>query len=106
MSTKEAPANGPGDVMAMRRVLNDSIAGAAERLDDDRAFFEFLCECGDSDCKGVVELTVAQYRVARFWPVVAHSSVAVQSSQQGGLAALASFVACGVGSRSLQRLRR
>ena len=71
-STKEAPAVGRGEVEAMRRVLNDSIAEAAERFDDERALFGFYCECGDLICKEVVELTVAQYRAGRRRGVLAH----------------------------------
>ena len=71
MSTKEAPANGRGEEEALRRMRNDLIAKGAEAFDTEDSC-EFLCECGDGNCKEVVELTVAQYRCARFWPVVAH----------------------------------
>ncbi len=72
MSTKEASAIGQGEVEAMRRVLNDSIAEAAERFDEEGALFEFFCECGDLSCKEVVALTVAQYRANRSGRVLAH----------------------------------
>jgi len=78
MSTTEVTANGRGEVAAMRRLLNDSIAEVAERFDDEgeEIFFDFHCECEDLSCTRVVEFTVVQYRCARFWPVVAHGSVA------------------------------
>jgi hypothetical protein len=62
----------------MRRLLNDSIAKVAERFDDEgeEIFFDFHCECEDSSCTRLVELTLVQYRCARFWPVVAHRAVA------------------------------
>jgi hypothetical protein len=75
MEIKEAPANGRDEVAAMRRLMNDFIAKGAASLDrEETALLEFFCECGDSDCKRVVELTVAQYRCARFWPLVAHAT--------------------------------
>ena len=78
MSAAEVSANGRGEVAAMRRLLNDSIAGVAERFDDEgeEIFFDFQCECEDLSCTRVVGFTVVQYRCARFWPVVVHSSVA------------------------------
>jgi hypothetical protein len=57
-------------------MFNDSVAKGAEGFHDEELVFKFLCECGDLNCKGIVELTLAQYRVARSWPVVAHSTVA------------------------------
>lgn len=71
MSTKEAPAKALGEEEALRRMRNDLIAAAAEPSGG-KDSFEFLCECGDLNCRKVVELTVAQYRVARFWAIVAH----------------------------------
>ena len=73
MSTKEVPASERGNCVAARRLFNDSVAEGAQGFDSDESF-EFLCECGYSDCDEVVVLTVAQYRVARFWPIVAHGT--------------------------------
>lgn len=66
------------EVANTRRVMNDSIANGAERLDHDGngVDFEFFCECGNLRCDEKMRLTVAQYRCARFWPVVAHTSAA------------------------------
>jgi hypothetical protein len=75
MKIREAPTDGRDGVAAMRRLMNDFIAKSAASLDrEEAALLEFFCECGDSGCKGVVELTVAQYRCARFWSLVAHST--------------------------------
>jgi hypothetical protein len=73
VSAKEASAGARGEVAAVRRLLNDSVARAAE---SDGDLFSFHCECDDWSCRETVTLTLAQYRVARFWPVVAHSVVA------------------------------
>ena len=74
MSTEETPADGRGEVVADARLRNDLILDGAKSLGDEEDY-DFFCECGDSSCKEVVQLTVPQYRVARFWPVLAHSSV-------------------------------
>lgn len=73
MSTKEAPARALGEEEALRRMRNGLIAEDAEAFGSEDSF-EFLCECGDLNCREVVELTVAQYRVARFWTIVAHAT--------------------------------
>lgn len=64
MSTSEVPAFGFGHVVASRRLINDSIARGAQRINDE-APFEFLCECRDQACRRVEQLTAAQFRARR-----------------------------------------
>ncbi len=52
------------DVVAVRRLVNDHIAHAGERMDADQEteLYEFMCECGDLHCDGKVTLTPAEFR--------------------------------------------
>lgn len=73
MSTSQASPAGYGYAFGTRRLLNDSIAKSAERLDgSDGSSFGFLCECGDVGCKHLVHLTIEQYR-DRSGPLLAHA---------------------------------
>lgn len=71
------PASGnPGHAGAtsVRRLVNDEIARVAARLDgDDGSVFDFLCECGDLRCRGIVQLTLADYRASGPGSVVGHA---------------------------------
>jgi hypothetical protein len=57
----------------LRRFANDSIRDVAQRQERDAAsLYEFLCECGDLRCKGLVELSLADYDVRTPGSVLAH----------------------------------
>ena len=53
-------------------MVNGQIAETARRLDDGGGEFEFICECGDLNCRQFVAMTVAQYRDSQPGSVVAH----------------------------------
>ena len=58
------PNEQPGAAAAtsVRRLVNDEILNAATRLDPEgNSMFEFLCECGDLNCHGIVRMTLAEY---------------------------------------------
>lgn len=58
---------------SIRRIVNDSVAEVAERLDDEGgSVFEFICECGDLSCGGRVKMTLADYSTHEPGSVVAH----------------------------------
>jgi hypothetical protein len=59
--------------VAVRRLVNESIHDTAKRLDGsgDTAF-DFVCECGDLQCKRIVALSLAEYEQRRPGTVVAH----------------------------------
>lgn len=73
MSTSEVPAFGFSQVVATRRLINDSIANGAQRLNRESPF-EFLCECGDQACRRVVELSAVQFYSCRPGAIIAHES--------------------------------
>lgn len=57
----------------LRRFANDSIRDIAARQERDAsAVYEFLCECGDLRCRGLVELTLADYGARSPGSVIAH----------------------------------
>lgn len=60
---------------ALRRFANNSIRDMAERQRRDAsAVYEFLCECGDLRCQGLVELSLADYDRRPPGAVLAHAS--------------------------------
>jgi hypothetical protein len=61
-----------GSSFASRRFLNDAIRDTAARFDDPAAFFEFLCECGDSTCRQLVRMTLTAYSRATPGSVTGH----------------------------------
>ena len=58
--------------VSVRRLVNDEILVAATRFDDGSTLFEFLCECGQLKCRGLVKTTLADYRVSKPGSVVGH----------------------------------
>lgn len=59
--------------MSVRRFVNDEIAETAARFDaGDGSVFEFVCECGDLSCNGLVELTLSEYAASSPGSVVGH----------------------------------
>ena len=74
MNAKD-PANAPHGheaAVSIRRVVNDEILQVATPLDDGAAVFEFLCECGDLSCRGLVAMTLADYRATSPGSIVSH----------------------------------
>ena len=58
----------------LRRFANNSIRDVAVRSKRDASMiFEFLCECGDLRCKGLVELTLGEYDACSPGSVRAHA---------------------------------
>lgn len=76
MSTTAYPPSGEHGsdaAIVVRRFVNDEIAAAARKFDGgDRTVFEFMCECGDLDCRALIALTLAEYDVSAPGAVVAH----------------------------------
>jgi hypothetical protein len=65
-------ARGRDRAAYFRRLVNDEILDAATRFDDGSTVFEFLCECGDLDCRETVKMTLADYRATTPGSVVGH----------------------------------
>ena len=61
------------EAISVRRFVNDFIAERATTYHDaaERAF-EFVCECGDLACDGVVKMTLAEYRSAEPGSLITH----------------------------------
>jgi hypothetical protein len=76
MTTMRYPASESPDtstVVSLHRCANDEIAVAAARFDgNDGSKFEFVCECGELSCRGLVEMTLAAYRASAPGSVVGH----------------------------------
>ena len=51
---------------AFFRAVNEGIAEASERFEDDDA--EFLCECGDANCTHRIEVPLDEYENVRAHP--------------------------------------
>ena len=61
--------------LGLRRFANNSIRDvAARQARDTAAIYEFLCECGDLRCKGLVELTLTDFNALAPGRVLAHTS--------------------------------
>ena len=77
MSTTAHPPNGQfgsAGATSIRRVVNDEIALVASRMDgNDGSVFDFVCECGDLKCQGMVRMTLADYRMSTPGSVVGHA---------------------------------
>lgn len=59
----------------LRRFANNSIRDVAARhAPDASAVYEFLCECGDLRCRGLVELSLLDYDACSPGSVLAHAS--------------------------------
>lgn len=57
----------------IRRYVNDEIARMAPTFQASIGNgYEFLCECGDLTCRGIVEMTLAEYRKTKPGSVVGH----------------------------------
>ena len=61
-----------GSPLASRRFMNDAIRDAAARFDDADAYFDFLCECGDTSCRNLVKLTLSAYATSTPGSINAH----------------------------------
>jgi hypothetical protein len=61
-----------GDAAWGRRLVNDEILNLATRFEDGITLFEFVCECGDPQCVGLVKMTLAEYRATKPGSVVGH----------------------------------
>lgn len=59
--------------VSIRRLVNDEILKAATPLDDGAGVFEFICECGDLNCQGMVKMTLAEYWATTPGSVAGHS---------------------------------
>ena len=77
MTTTAYPGRGESGTAAatsVRRLVNDEIARVAARLDgDDGSVFDFLCECGDLRCRGIVQMTLSDYRASGAGSVIGHA---------------------------------
>jgi hypothetical protein len=62
----------PSPAARGRRLVNEEILNVATRFDDGITPFEFVCECGDPECVGLVKMTLAEYRATKPGSVVAH----------------------------------
>lgn len=59
----------------LRRFANNSIRDvAARQAREASAVYEFLCECGDLRCRGLVELSLLDYDGRSPGSVLAHAS--------------------------------
>ena len=59
----------------LRRFANNSIRDvAAKQQRDASSVYEFLCECGDLRCQGLVELSLVDYDRRAPGAVLAHLS--------------------------------
>jgi hypothetical protein len=59
--------------VGVRRFANEAIRDAAYVVaESPAATFQFLCECGDLRCDGLVTLTVAQFERSEPGSVLAH----------------------------------
>jgi hypothetical protein len=57
----------------VRRYVNEEVAAKAGGFDaNDGSQFEFVCECGDLLCHGLVELTLAEFRASAPGSVIGH----------------------------------
>lgn len=56
----------------LRRFVNDELARVASRFDWNGREYEFVCECGNLRCDGIVKLTLADFRATRPRSVVGH----------------------------------
>lgn len=57
----------------LRRFANNSIRDVAARSERRASTsFEFLCECGDLRCRGLVELSLAEFDTRSPGAVLAH----------------------------------
>jgi hypothetical protein len=64
-TTGYAPTDSSEPAIFVRRYVNDEIAEVASRFDaNDGSEFEFVCECGDLLCRGLVKMTLAEYRAS------------------------------------------
>ena len=73
-----APAHPPtvSSAVEARRLVNDSIRDIACRFDPDGGSrFDFLCECGDLQCRELVGLTLREYDVSAAGSVIGHPPV-------------------------------
>ncbi|HEY1514519.1 MAG TPA: hypothetical protein VGF66_12285 [Gaiellaceae bacterium] len=58
----------------LRRFANNSIRDVAVRREREAStVYEFLCECGDLRCRGLVELTLGDYSARPPGSVRAHT---------------------------------
>jgi hypothetical protein len=55
--------NGPADgaAVSLRRAVNWEIWALAVRSGAGSSLYEFVCECGDEGCDGVVPMTAAEF---------------------------------------------
>lgn len=65
MTTNGSHAEKGAKNQALIREVNERI----ERLADDAAHPEFLCECADTNCVATIELSIAGYESIRSSPV-------------------------------------
>lgn len=47
------------------RDVNEQIGGIARSQGTDRHFYEFLCECSNTDCDLMLPLRISEYELAR-----------------------------------------
>lgn len=71
MDTQDVFASGYSEAVAAKRLANDTIAKGADRLSGDETLIEFFCECADLACRGLVRLTVEEFRLCRSGAVIA-----------------------------------
>jgi hypothetical protein len=65
VTMKDSHAEKGAHNQALLREVNERI----EKLADDAAHPEFLCECADTNCVEVLELSIAEYESIRSSPV-------------------------------------
>ena len=65
MTMKDSHAEKGAKNQALIREVNERI----EKLADDAAHPEFLCECADTNCVELIELSIAEYESIRSSPV-------------------------------------
>ena len=65
MTMKDSHAEKGAHNQALLREVNERI----EKLGDDAAHPEFLCECADTNCVEMIQLSIAEYESIRSSPV-------------------------------------
>lgn len=58
----------------IRRSVNDAIKSQALKVGVGSSKWQFVCECGDIDCDGLVELTLVEYDIRAPGFVTAHTA--------------------------------